>query len=276
MSIPKSKSEIIFRAHSFGKIMSNERGSDKMGATAKTELNRMYAHLFYNRRKPVDNKFVRKGTLSEEKGITMYSKQYGKMVTKNTERLTNEYFTGEPDLFKGESITKAEIITDIKCSYETETYTNSILSGKIDPIYFTQGQIYMMLTGAQEFQLAYCLVNAPEATVTKEKLSAWYAHGGEYADASPEYIAEAIEIEKRLIYDRAEFKRENPNYTFDCPEDQWEFDIPQSERCWVFFVKYDQNYVDSMIKRADEARDILWDLREKHMVGWRAALNGKA
>mgnify|MGYP003351912792 CR=1 FL=1 len=83
MSIPKSKSEIIFRAHSFGKIMSNERGSDKMGATAKTELNRMYAHLFYNRRKPVDNKFVRKGTLSEEKGITMYSKQYGKMVTKN-------------------------------------------------------------------------------------------------------------------------------------------------------------------------------------------------
>jgi hypothetical protein len=123
----------------------------------------------YNRFRSIDNKFTTKGKLNEELGITMVSLVKDRVFKKNDVRLFDHEnrISGEPDLYEGASILDADETLDIKCSWDIQTFYDSI-SSKLKPVYDGQGQSYMHLTGAKRHRVCFCLIDTPYMQVLDE------------------------------------------------------------------------------------------------------------
>lgn len=243
-----------FRASMMGEIMSGtgKKWNVENSLTCKRALIEMYREMRYQRRHEVTTKFMEKGTTEEENGITLFSEVENQFYKKNTERITNDFFTGEYDLYTGESTTKAETIVDIKCSWSLWTFP-SILD-KPDTAYIYQVQTYMALSGAHTAYVAYCLVNASMKLVDEEKKrTAWKMDVYQSGIESPEYVEACKKIERNMIFDIEQFKKEYPGYDFH--EKEWTFDIPANERMIKFEVKRDESLIAEMQDRVKDARE---------------------
>ena len=252
-----NKEEIIFRASSVGKIMTNDRSGKQMGETAKTYLKQYYRELKYKRRKDISNKYIEKGLAQEEAGIDLLSISLNKLLKKNDQRLTNHYVTGEPDCYIGETILRATEGYDIKCSWDL--FTLPYKDDKLLSDYYYQAHSYMWLTGALKWNIAYCLVNTPLHLIQKEKERIYYSLNCP-AEDNQEYIKKCIEVEKNNIFDSFEFYKEYPGYDLQCKE--WSFDIPKEERVVMFEVERDEAIIELMITRIEEARNYLLTLNQ--------------
>lgn len=223
--------KILFHPSSLGLIMTGvaKNWSVADSLTCKRKLVKIYREIKYGRYYSHSNKYTEKGKKMEEDGITLYSLYRKEMFKKNEERLENDYFTGEIDIrFKK----KRETI-DIKCSWSLDTFPHS-LTDKADSDYEYQGRPYMDLDDADKHIIAYCLVNAPLNLITKAKESLWYNLNCP-GEGDVDYLNGRIEIEKNMIFDSAQFKKDNPHYDFDCKE--WAFDIPKEERVVEFVIE---------------------------------------
>lgn len=240
-----------FRASSMGDIMSGVAKGWEVdnSLTCKRKLVQIYRELKWQRSVHFENKYTQKGNESEEASITLYCRVKKQMFKKNDIRLMNDYFTGELDLFKGESITKAERVIDIKTSWDWTTFPS--ICDKVNPDYDYQGQVYMDLTGASNFTVAHCLVNTPAQLIVDEKRRlAWKM--GIIDNETPEYIENCIEIEKNCIVDMPLFQKENIGFEFHSTN--WEHDIPMSERVHEINVVRDDSKIERMKQRVDECR----------------------
>jgi len=160
---------IRIRASQSGRIMTEPRSkSEELSETAKTYLRELYISIVYGRHKDIINKYVIKGNMVEEEGITLLSRYRGEYLQKNSEILMNDFISGTPDIFTGPAILQAETITDIKCSWDIFSFFKS-KTEKLDQGYYWQLQSYMDLTGAGVAYLCYCLVNTPPPLIESEK-----------------------------------------------------------------------------------------------------------
>ena len=225
---PINPNDILFRCSAIGKIMTNGRGKDSLGETAKaTCIERMINYKYEVEKPEIDSKYICKGTLAEEDAITLLSRYMKTLYSKNSERLNNGFVTGEPDIFTGASIKEADLIIDIKSSYDIFTFWNAKTKENTDYLWQLQG--YMWLTGAKKAMLAYCLVNAPDGVIDKELQNLYYHNERMGKEASQE------EIDKLI-------KRLKPDY------------IPLEER--IYIVNYNRNETDiqAIQKRVIECR----------------------
>jgi hypothetical protein len=138
-------------------------------ATAKKSIRRQWIRHKYNRYTSIDNKYTKKGKLMEEAGITMTSLMKGEFFKKNELRLydLDGFITGEPDIYQGEDILHAKRTLDVKCSWNIDTFYDSI-SDKLKPVYDWQGIDYMHLTRAEEHTVCFCLLDTPYMIVVDE------------------------------------------------------------------------------------------------------------
>ena len=193
--------KILFRCSSLGYLMTEPKNkSEKLSETTKTHLVDVYVANVYGRHTEIDNKFLSKGNAEEENAITAYSLVKKRMFKKNSKRLNNDFISGEPDLFIGESIHKADAIIDTKTSWDVFTYSRAKAS-PLNKMYFWQGMGYMALTGAKECTIAYCLINTPYQLVNRELYNESYKHPDNNTPAWRE-----IEIIKNHVYDINTFK----------------------------------------------------------------------
>lgn len=177
---PKSKSEVIAQG-------------------VKTHLVDIFVSSKYGRKSDIKTKYTNKGLQVEEDSITLYSRATKILYKKNEERLSNEYVTGLPDLYEGESITNAELIIDIKSSWDIFTFFRSKTS-PLNKLYYWQGQTYMALTGAKKFKLVYCLIKTPFTMIEDEKRKLSWSMG--VIDPNNKDYQEACqEIDRLMIYD---------------------------------------------------------------------------
>lgn len=177
---PKSKSEVIAQG-------------------VKTHLVDIFVSSKYGRKSDIKSKYTNKGLQVEEDSITLYSRATKILYKKNEERLSNEFVTGLPDLYEGESITNAELIIDIKSSWDIFTFFRSKTS-PLNKLYYWQGQTYMALTGAKKFKLVYCLINTPFTMIEDEKRKLSWSMG--VIDPNNKDYQEACqEIDRLMIYD---------------------------------------------------------------------------
>lgn len=243
--------KLLFRASSMGDIMTGvaKKWDVENSLTCKRKLVQIYRELTWQRRTDKCNKYTEKGLSVEEDAITLYSRVKKKVFNKNDKRLTNDFFTGEVDLFEGESIEKATHIIDIKSSWDWTTFPS--ICDSIDSAYDYQGQTYMDLTGAQVHTVAYCLVNTPANLILDEKRRLAYKMGVIDTETS-EYINACIEIEKNHIYDMELFITHNPYFEFHCKD--WQYDIPMLQRVYEMDVIRDDKKIISMKDRAIEGR----------------------
>lgn len=238
--------EILIRCSSIGYLMTEPKekaakDAGELSKTAKTHLKSVYIQEKYGRQKDVVTKQMQKGIEVEEDSITLLSRVQKKMLYKNEERLYNDYITGLPDIFEGESITKATSITDIKSSYDLFTFMANV-GEPLDSNYYYQLQGYMALSGATKAYIAYCLVNTPDHIINGEKYRLLKSMDV-ISEESPEYIKEALKIEK--------------NMTFD--------DIPKEERVLIFPVERDEITINKVYQKVIKAREYLSEFEQSHI-----------
>lgn len=238
-------SEIKLRCSSLGYLMTNDRTKEKgMGETAKVHLVDCFVSYKYGRREQVEGKFLDKGNEREQDAITLLSRIDKRFFKKNDQRLSNDFITGECDIFIGEDVKSAEETIDTKTSWSAHTFFRA-KNKPLDSNYYYQGLGYMWLTGAKKHTVAYCLVNGTAQAILDEKRRLAYR----YIDAQrdQQYIAKARQIEINHIFDLQGFMAENPGFDFDSDLSEWKYDIPMKER--LFKISFDRD--EEEIKRIE-------------------------
>ncbi len=234
-------SKQLIRCSSIGAIMSNGRAKGSgMGDTAKGKLEQIYLEATTSRKKEYSSKHIEKGLACEEDAITLLSRHKKKFFTKNTERLNNDWLTGEPDIIDGKEG------FDTKCSWDIWTFPR--FDTKLDSTYENQNHGYIDLTGAEKWTTVYCLVNATADAIDSEKKSIYYKLGCP-DENDPVYIEKLVEIEKNMIFDMAVFKKHNPYY--DLMVSDWTYDLPMKHRIKEFVTMRDDEAIEAIHNRIE-------------------------
>lgn len=150
-----------FRCSMLGKLMVTPRAkSDTLSVTTRSHLNSIFTEAVIGKSQSIKNKYLEKGVMMEDASIELYGEYISRDLKKNTERYTNRYITGEPDIIDG------ELLVDIKTSWSAQTFP--LCDTKINKDYYWQLQGYMELTGIKSAKLVYCLVDTPQVLVQDE------------------------------------------------------------------------------------------------------------
>lgn len=245
--------KILFRPSGLGEVMSGvgKKWDVENSLTCKRYLIKMFRQIKYGRYYSFSNKYTQKGIKMENDAITLYSLLKNKYFEKNTVRFENDFFSGEFDIFDKKELTTI----DIKCSFGLDTFPHKITDAP-DSGYIDQGLAYNDLTGATKHIIAYCLVNAPANLIDAAKRSKLYELGLPVEnESSPDwiqYLDECCDIEKNMIFDIAQFKKDNPEYQHQIID--WQFDIPKEERVVEFTIERNEDRTEAIKQRIIECR----------------------
>lgn len=234
--------EVKFRASSWGNLLAESKDKkEPVGKTAAAELIKIYNQVKYGRKKEIVTKQMTKGILCEKESIALYSLLEGRLYLKNEEQLENQWFTGHPDIFSGETIQKAEEVDDIKSSYELDTFTPKLLES-LDRAYEAQLNVYFDLTGCSSGNIVYCLVDAPEIVLMEEKRRLLYQMDV-VSEESPAFLEAWAELERNLTFS----------------------DIPMEERVIKIPVQRNDELIEKMKAKVPIFREWLSNFEKKHL-----------
>jgi hypothetical protein len=239
--------EVKFRASSWGNLLTEPKekaAKDKgeLSVTCQKELIKIYNLIRYGRKKDITTKQMDKGIQAEPDSILLASKVEGKIFYKNEQSLENDWFTGHPDIFTGESIFNADEVNDIKTSWEIDSFMPKLIES-IDKGYEAQLNVYFDLTNAKEGNLYYCLVSAPMSILEGEKKRLLYSMDV-ISELSPEYLKAVSELEKLMMFD----------------------DIDYRERVIKQPVKRNDELIEKMKSKVPIFREWLFNFEKKHLA----------
>lgn len=197
----------------------------ELSATAKSFIKDIWLEEKWGYRIDVVTSELLKGLVCEQDGIELLSEVVpsSDFRVKNTERRSDKYFTGEPDvILPGE-----DTIEDIKCSWTIKTFMNA----DCNKLYYAQGQVYMHLFQRKKFRLHYCLVPTPKELIEAEERRLLWKYLGE--EESPDFV----ESSERLWQSHKVLH------------------IPKQKRVKTFAFGYNEEFMSELIKRAEIGRD---------------------
>lgn len=208
----------------------------ELSDTAKTLVRKTWLKYEKGIYSQIKSKYLDKGILKEEDSISLRTELDGVLYVKNEERKNNEFFTGECDIIK--DFEGRRLIIDTKTSWDAETF----IASKPTLDYEVQGQIYMELWDADEFELSFCLIDTPEHLVQREKDNAkWKYYSGDMTDKELDALEEMMkpiyeQIERNMIFSN------NPN-------------ISKEECVKTFKFTRDREMYAKLVERAKLGRD---------------------
>ena len=230
--------ETLIRASSVGYLMTEpvakaDKEAGLLSKTAQKHLLDVYISEKYNRRRDIQTKQMKKGIEVEQESIDLLSMYLKKPFAKNTERFSNKYITGLPDIID-------DGIIDIKSSYDLWTFLGNI-PDKLDNLYYWQMMSYMWLTDKAKATIAYCLVNTPDNIIQQEK---YYLLKklDVISEESPEFVREAMKLELNMKFD----------------------DIAMEERILMFDVSRNEDDILRIEQKVEKAREFLQDIENTH------------
>jgi hypothetical protein len=234
--------ETLIRSSSVGYLMTEpQTKADKeagvLSKTAQKHLIEVYIAEKYGRVRDIQTKQMKKGVEVEDDSIQLLNKYWNVSYSKNTERFTNSFISGHPDIIT----LNPNMVVDIKSSYDLWTFLGNI-PDKLDNLYYWQLQSYMWLTGSEKAYIAYCLVNTPFGIIEQEKRYLLNKMDV-ISEESPEYVKEAMKLEF--------------NMTFD--------DIDISERILLFKVDRNEDDILRIQHKVERAREFLQELERTHL-----------
>jgi len=190
-----------FRASSLGKIMTEPKNKgDVLSQGAKTEIERLAKQFVYGYDEVFTSKQTEKGVLVEDDAIQLYNSVFFTDYKKNTERKTNDWVTGECDIFTGSGV------IDIKAPWSLATFPATAAAG-MDKDYEWQGRAYLWLWDVDQFEIAYCMVSTPQELIGYEREEIHYV----------EHINPLLRVTRvqytrdKALEDRIKFKVESAN-----------------------------------------------------------------
>ena len=152
---------IIFRASALSAIMTDGKGKDELSVGAKTYVTKLAKEMIYGYDERVTTKYMDKGLRVEDESIDLYNAVHLTSHSKNMERKTNEWITGEADIVADDRI------IDIKSSWCLTTFYVLADEGRSTG-YEWQLRAYMMLWDKPRADIAYCLVSTPDDLIGYE------------------------------------------------------------------------------------------------------------
>jgi hypothetical protein len=214
---------MVVRCSSLGKLMTEPRSkSEVLSQTAKSYIEDLFNELEFGYRKEFSSRYTDKGLEMEDEAIQFASEQFDwEFVVKNTERFTNDYITGEPD------INTDSLLADIKCSWSLDTYPMFEAEMK-NKDYYWQLQGYMWLTGKTEAELVYCLMNTPIQIVEDEVRRAHWKAG---------LIDEDIDLRHEV----------QTKHNYD--------NIPSKLRVKRYIIERDEKAIEKIIEKVEIGRE---------------------
>lgn len=249
-----------------------------MSKSALNECVKLYIGHRFNRFESIDNKFTRKGTTSEEQGISIYSLYKGVMFVKNDVRLYNDEYlvTGEMDIFhpkdiNNPNIQEAEATVDIKCSWDIHTWHRSAFDSLKDT-YEWQGHDYMLLTGAKRHTVAHILLSTPYSMIEDEIWKETRKYDSK--DGSDLPASKVIQIMAANVYERETLDKYLSAYGID-PNDSEKslevyksfVEVPMDERVHEITFERDESKFE-LIKEVNHKAVTF--IKEELMTGnWR-------
>jgi hypothetical protein len=164
--------EILFRCSSIGKIMASPtaaavKAGEILSVGAKTYIRELAQQEIFGIDFEFSSKETEKGLTVEDESIALLNRVRGLALTKNAERRSNDWITGECDLYDA-SRRRGH---DLKSSWSAKTFPGWLVDCK-DSVYEWQMRGYMWLWGADEWEVNYALVDTPERLIGFEPLQA--------------------------------------------------------------------------------------------------------
>ena len=156
-----------FRCSSIGKLMTEPRSKSEgvLSVGAKTYIRELAAQEIFGVEFEVSSKAIEKGIEVEGDSIDLLNSVRGLSLFKNTDRKSNDFITGECDLFDAE----AKRGHDIKSSWSIATFPITVADCE-DRLYEWQMRGYMALWDADEWEVNYCLVDTPDRLIGFEPM----------------------------------------------------------------------------------------------------------
>lgn len=141
---------------------------------------------------------IRKGKTEESEARILLTRVDKLSYEVHKERISNEYLSGEIDLYVGEQVYAAENITDIKNSFDYPTFLKKIHTG-LETGQREQVAGYGDITGAQELYIANCLVDCPFEVIEEMRWKVAKKMNAVTLE-SPEFLAEWPKWERSMIF----------------------------------------------------------------------------
>lgn len=159
--------DLKIRASSVGRIMTNPRTKAEgvLSVGAKTYLRELAKQEILGIEFEVSSKEMEKGIEVEPESIALLNRVRGLSLEKNTERRSNDWITGECDLYD-EANRKGY---DLKSSWSARTFPGWLPDCE-DSIYEWQMRAYMWLWDADRWEVVYALVDTPERLIGYEPI----------------------------------------------------------------------------------------------------------
>ena len=130
--------------------------SEVLSETTKSYIRAIAKQDFYGYNVELNNKYINKGKMQENDSIALFNTVHFTNYSKNTERLNNEWLTGEADIVLDDQI------IDIKTSWSLETFPATSYELKDLSDYEWQGRAYMWLYDMPTFELCYVMVSTAD------------------------------------------------------------------------------------------------------------------
>lgn len=214
----------------------------ELSDTCKTYLIQSYVLSKYGRVREVVTKQMVKGTISEDEAIELFSILENKYYQKNTDRISNGFIIGTPDMYDGETLFESTEIIDIKSCWDVFTFLSNVESPE-NSNYYWQLQGYLALTGASIGTIAYCLVNTPESIVLGEKYNL-LRKMDVATEEDPAFKKEFALLQANRKYD----------------------DIPMSERLLTFSIERNDEDIEKIYKKVEKCREFIAEFEQKHLL----------
>lgn len=217
------------RCSAIGKLMSTPRTKGEvLSETAKTYIQDLFKEKELGIAREFWSRYTDKGLQMEDEAIDFAGQVLGwDFVVKNEQGYENDYITGTPDV-----ITKY-LLADIKCSWDGTTFPlfDTELKNKD---YYWQLQGYMWLTGLDQAELVYCLMDTPHQIVEDEVRRAHWKAGLIDEDLN---LREAVQSQ----------------HTFD--------HLPNNLRVKRFIIRKDEEAIEKIKEKVELAREYYEQLK---------------
>jgi hypothetical protein len=217
------------RCSAIGKLMSTPRTKgEKLSETAKTYIQDLFKEKELGIAREFWSRYTDKGLQMEDEAIDFAGQVLGwDFVVKNEQGYENDYITGTPDV-----ITKY-LLADIKCSWDGTTFPlfDTELKNKD---YYWQLQGYMWLTGLEQAELVYCLMDTPHQIVEDEVRRAHWKAG---------IIDEDLDLRESV----------QSQHTFD--------HLPNNLRVKRFIIRKDEEAIEKIKEKVELAREYYEQLK---------------
>jgi hypothetical protein len=234
------------RSSSLGKIMTNPRSktSGELSQTCKTYIQELFLENQYGIVKEFWSRYTDKGNAVEMDSIHLANDvlNWGlkfeeiQLQDENTfqRKFENDYLTGHAD------VCNDSLLSDVKSSFDGTTFP--FFAEKIpNKDYMYQLMGYMYLSGHEQAQLTYCLVNTPEQMVLDEiRREHWKMNSAWQGDENEQIVA--------YVRSKHDFSH-----------------IPKEVRVKNFIIERDEEIIDKIKSRVEQCREYYAELSKNHL-----------